>query len=439
MATLVYNPMQMEAHSILRQGKNLLLLSPTGSGKTLAFLLPITERIHHQSDALQVVVIVPTRELAQQIEQVWRNLDKKVRIQSCYGGRSTMDEHRRYRHFCPQAIVATPGRLLDHLRKENFLPMGVRTVVVDEYDKCLELGFREELGEISKYFLQTPQVALTSATRLVPSLDTDANPKSASRLPFERVYHELNFLSNEAELHARLTTKLLHSPEKDKLSTLLRLLGSEVGQRAIVFLSHRESVKRVELALKQHGVSHVAYHGGLTQEARERALYLFRAEAVNVLISTDLAARGLDIPNLSLIVHYHLPMDEAAFKHRSGRTARWDQTGTSVLILAPDEQPPAYLGDCQTLTLPDVPLCFTQPQWTMLYIGRGKKDKLSKTDVLGFLCKKAQLKAQQIGRIDIAEHASYVAVKREVLRSLYRNIAGEKIKGMKTIIEEMKK
>lgn len=443
-------PMQEAAGAALRRRENLLLLSPTGSGKTLAFLLPLIDEVsgrtaadensspakaRREADSVQAVIIVPSRELAVQIEDVFRQQIRErklpLRGMALYGGRPTMDEHRTLREVHPDVIFATPGRLLDHLAKGNFSVDKVRMLVIDEYDKCLELGFRDEMDRIADAFAFCKQVALTSATR------TD----ETALVLENRRFTTISFLDEAAELAARLTLNIVPSPEKDKLPTLARLLSRIGTEQAIVFVAHRESAERIGKYLSAEKFQAAVYHGGMEQDRRERALYRFRAGAANVLVSTDLAARGLDIPDVRHIIHYHLPLDEATFTHRTGRTARWDETGAVYLITGPEESVPEFVDaeTAATIGVEGVRIKAHQPRWTLLYIGRGKKDKLSRADILGFLCKKGGLTAAQIGRIDLAAHAAYAAVERTAVKQMLQQIAGEKIKGMRTIIEPIRR
>lgn len=433
--------MQEAAHAAIRQSKNVMLLSPTGSGKTLAFLLPLLEMMDESRDCVQAVVVVPTRELAQQIEAVFREQIREqhlnLRGMSLYGGRPTMDEHRTLREVKPQVVFATPGRLIDHIEKGNMTTELARLLVVDEYDKCLELGFRDEMDHIAAIFRRCPQMVLTSAT----AFDAEGAEEGSepARLLVGREIETLDFLDAAAELQERLSVHIVASPAKDKLETLARLLSRLGTEQSIVFVAHRESAERIGKYLAGEKFAAVVYHGGMEQERRERALYRFRSGAATILVSTDLAARGLDIPTVRHIVHYHLPLDEATFTHRTGRTARWEATGAAYLIVGPEERVPEFVdAAAETLSVDKVRIHARQPQWTLLYIGRGKKDKLSRADILGFLCKKGGLTSQQIGRIDLAAHAAYVAVERTAVKGLLQQIAGEKIKNMRTIIEPIR-
>lgn len=424
-------PMQEKMGKAAIQQGGVVLLSPTGSGKTLAYLLPLVSLVNPANDALQAAVVLPTRELAQQSEDVLKRMKTGLRSMALYGGRPAMDEHRIMRELKPQIVFATPGRLLDHLGKENLSPYAVKSLVIDEFDKCLELGFQEEMESLLKYFTKATHCWLTSAT------DAEAIPAFMQKIAPN--FKTLNYLDGDNDTKLRIEVQQVLSPQKDKLETLGRLLTTLKGQPAIVFVGYRESAERVGKWLRQNGFFAEVYHGGMEQDWRERALYKFRNGSANVLVSTDLAARGLDIPEVKVVIHYHLPLKEEDYTHRNGRTARWDAQGAIYLLLGPEEHCPEYAGSLSTLRVDDVVLLKPLPPvFTTLYIGRGKREKLSKGDVLGFLCKKGGLKNDEIGRIDISAHHAYVAVARKKVKALLRQVSGEKIKGMKTLVEEIR-
>ena len=425
--------MQEKAYETIKSGKNTTLLSPTGTGKTLAYLLPIIEKIKVEQNVLQVVIILPSRELALQSNEVFQRMKlKEIRSICLYGGRPTINEHRQIREIKPQLIFATPGRLLDHIEKDNIFTGAVHTLIIDEFDKCLELGFQEDMDKIIRKLPHIKQRIFTSATNIEEIPDFAFPEKRAKESTI------LNYLTTTENSEAKSELYAIKSPSKDKLETLGRLLSSFRGEPSIVFVAYRESVARILAYLKENKISCVDYHGGKEQEFRERNLYRFRAGSFNVLVATDLAARGLDIPEVRHVVQYHLTNKEEEFIHRSGRTARWDNTGSNYLLIGPEENIPDYIKEYKNLDVSDTTIKAYAPLWSSLYIGRGKKDKLSKGDILGFLCKKGNLKSTEIGRIDITSHQSYVAVKRNKVKQLLQMISGEKIKGMKTLIEPMK-
>jgi len=430
------NPMQLATLEAYGVDKNLVLLSPTGSGKTIAFLLPLVLRLNPENDNVQAVVMVPSRELALQIETVFKQMGTPFRVMSCYGGRPAMDEHRTMNGIHPQVIVGTPGRMNDHLQKRNFNAKAVTTLVIDEFDKCLEFGFQDEMSEVISKLPSLKKRVLLSATDAeeIPQFTGVATTDEGKLLKNKVI--KLDFSqSNYGASHLML--QVVPSPEKDKLETLYRLLCQLGNHSSLVFVNYRESVERVTGYLQAKRFPCDMFHGGMEQDDRERSLYKFRNGTCPVLVSTDLAARGLDIPGIDNVIHYHLPVNEESFIHRNGRTARWDATGQSYLILGPEEHLPEYV-DADTLVyeLPDETPKPPKQEWATIYIGRGKKDKLNKVDVVGFFYKKGRLDRNDVGQVDVKDHYAFVAVKRSKVNQLLQLVAGEKIKGMRTIIEE---
>ena len=425
------NPMQETTRdAITHTAKDLMVLSPTGSGKTLAYLLPLTQLLDADSDELQAVVIVPGRELALQSVNVLQGFGSGLRGYACYGGRPTMDEHRQLRQVRPQIVFATPGRLHDHLDKQNLHTGQVRWIVIDEFDKCLEMGFHDEMERLISRLPRCARQILLSATPAEEMQSQDI---------LRNQFAVLNFIPRDEQVPTRVNIYEVRSPEKDKLNTLARLL-CQLGQGStIVFLNYRDGVERTAGFLCQCGFTVSTFHGGLDQRQREAALYRFSNGSANILVSTDLASRGLDIPNIQHIVHYHLPENEDGYVHRVGRTARWDARGDSYFVLGPDEQIPDYVDtDVHVYPLTNDPLPIPQPVMGTIYVGKGKKDKISKGDIVGLLCKKGGLRSSEIGRIDIKDYYAYVAVPAGHLQAVLRQINGEKIKGIKTRFEQVR-
>ena len=426
------NEMQQHAaEAITGTDGDVVLLSPTGTGKTLAYLLPLVQLVDASRDSVQALVITPGRELALQSQQVLQSMGSGIRSTACYGGRAAMDEHRVIKDVRPQIVFGTPGRLNDHLDKETISRYDIRYLIIDEFDKCLEMGFQAEMQKLIKSLPGLQRRILLSAT-------------NAEQIPqfvnMARKGTLIDFLPDDEQTSERVTLYEVHSPQKDKLDTLRQLLLSMGNESSIVFLNYRESVERVNSYLVEQGFTTSCFHGGLEQRQREDQLYRFSNGSANVLVATDLASRGLDIPNIQNIVHYHLPESQEGYIHRVGRTARWDATGRTYFILNSQEHIPDYVeGDVVPYTATESqqtepPL----PRMATLYIGKGKKDKLSKGDIVGFLCKKGGLTADEIGRIDVKGRYTYAAVKREKLQQVLRLTQGEKIKGLKTIVEEIR-
>nr|WP_321517356.1 DEAD/DEAH box helicase [uncultured Bacteroides sp.] len=420
------NPMQEASLRANSQGKDVILLSPTGSGKTLAFLLPLLQELKPEDDTIQSMVMVPSRELALQIESVFKAMNTGFKTCCCYGGHPISDEKKSILGNHPAIIIGTPGRINDHLTKGNFSPDSIHTLVIDEFDKSLEYGFHDEMSEIIAQLPGLKKRILLSAT------DAEEIPEFTGMNEIIK----LDFLVDDEEV-ARLKLMKVISPDKDKLETLFRLLCMLGSSSTIVFCNHRDAVERVSDYLASKGLDNEFFHGGMEQPDRERALYKFRNGSCHVFVSTDLASRGLDIPEIENIIHYHIPINEDAFTHRNGRTARWDAEGTSYIILNDDETLPVYVTEePEIFNLPKTTPRPVKPLWVTLYIGKGKKDKVNKIDIIGFLYKKGQLAKEDLGQIDVKEHFAFVAIRRSKLNQTLNLIQGEKIKGIKAKIEE---
>ena len=400
--------------------KDLLLLSPTGSGKTLAFLLPLLTTLTEEEKKIQALIIAPSRELAIQIETVFRSLGAGYKVNCCYGGHPLRIESRSLEHP-PTVLIGTPGRILDHLDRGNIQLDGVRTWVLDEFDKSLELGFLDEMKKIASHLPNVRRRVLTSATEAVEVPDF-----VGMRRPIR-----LSFLKGTKEVKG-LTLRVVKSPVKDKLETLYKLLGELKGESSLVFCNYRETVERVSDYLTKMGVENGCFHGGMEQLDRERALAYFRNGSITVFISTDLASRGLDIADVKHVIHYHLPVNEEAYVHRNGRTARMHAEGDAYLILNETETVPEDVTrEPDEFFLPNVAKKPVVSEWKTIVINRGKRDKLSKKDVVGFLFQKGGLDKEDLGIVEIKESCAFAAVKREKVKGLLARIRDEKIKNMR--------
>lgn len=417
------NEMQLASLEANQEGNDSILLADTGSGKTLGFLLPVLQLLDPANPKTQALIIVPSRELALQIEQVFKTMGTGFKVSCCYGGHLRETEENNLLQ-APALIIGTPGRLADHLRRGNIKPEAIVTLVLDEFDKTLELGFQEEVSFIIGTLKSLKKRILTSATEAleIPAFIGLNNPV------------KLNYLSGEKS--AALAIQLLKSDDKDKLDTLFRLICQLGNRSMVIFCNHRESVDRTSAFLKEKGIVNVFYHGALEQPERDSALCKFRNGTSNVLVTTDLASRGLDIPNIRYIIHYHLPSSEEVFIHRNGRTARMEASGTAILILSPDEKLPAYIDrDTEQIELPETAVVPEKPKWSTLFIAAGKKDKVNKVDVVGFLTNRGQLKKEDIGLIEVKDFFSYVAVRKSKVSHTLQSIKNEKIKNKKVKID----
>jgi superfamily II DNA/RNA helicase len=421
------NDMQKQMLETAVSGTDCLLLSPTGSGKTLAFLLPLWQMIETKPSEERVLIVVPARELAEQIADVWQRLHTGRRVICCYGGHDLRTEAQDLSSLPPYSIlVGTPGRLLDHADRGHFQPETITRLVLDEYDKILELGFEEEMKALVGKLSGILQRILTSATHNMP-IAPWLGMKNWKQIDFES--------KTEATTDTRtpkFTFRLVKSPIADKLETLHDLLCTlEDGSKAIVFSNYRESSERIAHFLIDHGIACALYHGGLEQPQRDKAMIRFRNQSIRVLVSTDLASRGLDIPEVDYIIHYHLPSSEEAYTHRNGRTARAGAEGSVCFILGPDEQLPAYVNE-KPVYFNLRPRDWKRAEWDTIYIGRGKREKISRGDVLGFFSRNGGIDGSQIGRIDVLDHCAFCAIRSEVADDVLSKVRGLKIKGEKT-------
>ncbi len=414
------NAMQEATISSCNDNNDIILLAPTGSGKTLAYLIPLLSRIVPQQGHTQAAIIVPTRELAQQVEQVARTLSSGCRIVCCYGGHSFRDEARSL-ECTADVVIGTPGRLLDHTQRERLQLDRVHTLVLDEFDKSLELGFHSEMRSLVRPMKHLTLRLLTSATDLTELPDFVAMPRAT------KLYYIDS--SKRAEQKERLAVYNVASPEKDKLATLYELLCRIDDSPTLIFCNQRESVERVAGFLKKQGVVCAAFHGGMEQPDRERALCRFRNRSANICVATDLAARGLDITAVGHVIHYHLPLDAEAYTHRNGRTARMDAEGNAYLIVAPQEELPMYIENVRYLRLDDKPHRPTVPAMETIHFAAGKREKLSKGDILGFLTQVCGLQADEVGLIEVKDHYSYAAIARKRIGEVLAKARTEKIKG----------
>ncbi len=417
------NEMQLAAIEAGKKEQDVVLLSDTGSGKTLAFLLPVLQLLDPANKKTQAMIIVPSRELALQIDDVFRSMVTGFKVTVCYGGHKRETEENNLLE-APALIIGTCGRLADHIRRGNIQTDSIETLVLDEFDKSIELGFQEELSFIMGSLKGLKKRILTSAT------DSLEIPDYIGL----KAHEVLNFSTGEKA--EALAVKWVKSDEDDKIATLYRLICYFGNRSTIVFCNHRESVERTSSMLKDRSITNVFYHGAMEQQERDVALCKFRNGTSNILVTTDLAARGLDIPNIRYIVHYHLPHTEDIFTHRNGRTARMDASGTAVLILSPDEKMPAYVpADIEEIELPETAVLPESPKWSTLFIGGGKKNKINKVDIVGFLTNKGALKKEDVGLIEVNDFFSFAGIRKSRMSDVLQRVKNEKIKNQKVKID----
>ena len=422
------NEMQDRAQDAILHDNNILLLSPTGSGKTLAFLLPILELLQPEILSVQCLILVPSRELGLQIEQVWKKMGTDYKVNVCYGGHAIDTEIKNLSNP-PAVLIGTPGRIADHIDRGTFRLDKIQTMVLDEFDKSLQLGFHEQMSFIIGKLSKLNKRILVSATSdiEIPKYTRVVNPTILDFIP-------------ENEEESNLAMKLVVSKEKDKIGSLFQLICSLKSEAAIVFCNHRDAAERISDTLNEKGIYSTYYHGGMDQDERERALIQFRNGSVSYLITTDLAARGLDIPEMNHVIHYHLPLKEDEFTHRNGRTARMTASGTAYVIAHDSEKKMEYLDyGMDVYQLPTSLVLPKPPLYQTIYVSGGKKNKLNKIDIVGFFSQKGKLEKGDLGLIEVKDFISFAAVKFNKVKDLLHNIRDEKMKGKKFKIEVARK
>lgn len=410
------NPMQEEAQLAITTCSEVVLLSPTGTGKTLAFLLPIISELDAESEEIQVLILVPSRELAIQIEQVVREMGTGFKTNAAYGGRPFSKDKMQLKHR-PAILIGTPGRVADHIRRRTFSTNFIKTLVLDEFDKSLEVGFEKEMDEILTALRRVEKKVLTSATQGVeiPAFVGLKNPAS------------VNYLEDGVK---KLTIKAIISPSKDKLETLVKALAHLKNQPGIVFCNYKNSIERVSNYLTENGINHGCFHGGMEQHDRERALIQFRNGTYQTILATDLAARGIDISELKYILHYHLPTKSHEFVHRNGRTARMNSEGIAYVLKWEEEELPDFIGKLETENLEERPLP-KKSEWATVFVSGGRKDKISKGDIAGLFFQQGELKNDEVGIIELKNDCSFVAVKADRVKHLIKMTDNTRLKKKK--------
>ena len=416
------NPMQEEAFLSISSIDNTVLLSPTGTGKTLAFLLPTINNLSTKCENVQLLILVPSRELAIQIEQVVREMGSGFKVNAVYGGRPFSKDKIELAH-APAILIGTPGRVTDHLRRETFLVEDIKTLVLDEFDKSLEIGFEKEMSAILASLPNIKKRILTSATQ-------DMKIPRFVGLENEIV---IDYLDTKT---SNLVVKKVISPEKNKLQTLVDLLHSIGNKPGIVFCNFKDTIQYVSDFLLENNIPHGCFYGGMEQIDRERALIKFRNGTHQIIIATDLAARGLDIPELNFIIHYQLPLKAEEFTHRNGRTARMNAQGTAYVLQWENEYLPEFITSTQIEKLGGK-TSKIKSEWSTLFISGGRKDKISKGDIAGLFFKQGNLQRNELGVIELKQDCAFVAVPKVKLETIIANTNNTRLKKKKVRVHEV--
>jgi superfamily II DNA/RNA helicase len=409
------NAMQHEAMNTIPKSPNTVLLSPTGSGKTVAFLLPIIQQLDPDCNEIQAMILVPSRELAIQIEQVMRKMGSGYKVNAVYGGRAGSKDKLELKHR-PAVLIGTPGRIAAHFYKESFSTEDIKTLVLDEFDKSLEVGFEVDMKEILRELPNVNKRILTSATfgvEIPRFLDLD-NPIT------------IDYLEKES---SQLALKTVVASDKTKLKTLVDTLCHIGNQPGIIFCNFKDTINQVSEYLWENKISHGCFYGGMEQIDREKTLIKFRNGTHQIIIATDLAARGIDIPEMKFIIHFQLPSRVEEFTHRNGRTARMNAEGTAY-VLVWDGNIPKYVNAPDVQKIQNAPIP-SPTGWETLFITGGRKDKISKGDIAGLFCKQGKLSNDDIGNIELQSNCSYVSVKSSKIDQLIPLVHNTRLKKKK--------
>lgn len=411
------NPMQEEALAVIEKTENTVLLSPTGTGKTVAFLLPIINSLDAESNEVQALILVPSRELAIQIEQVVRAMGSGFKVNAVYGGRAISKDKIELKHT-PAILIGTPGRISDHFNAERFSKDSIKILVLDEYDKSLETGFEVEMNAIISELPRLKKRILTSATQGV---------KIPNFVGLERPM-VVNYLHKKAI--SNLSLKIVLASDKDKLKTLVELLRYIGNEPGIIFCNFKDSIDTVSAYLNKSQITHTCFSGGMEQRDRERSLIKFRNGTSQVLIATDLAARGIDVPEMKYIIHYELPRAVEEFTHRNGRTARVNEKGTAYVLQHEQERMPSFIPKDKPISISKKAAPTTQ-FWETLFISGGRKDKISKGDIAGLFFKQGEINKDQLGIIELKHDCAFVAVPVSLASSLVGKLNNSRLKKKK--------
>ncbi|WP_109437408.1 DEAD/DEAH box helicase [Aquimarina sp. AU119] len=414
------NPMQEEALVAVEHTDNTIILSPTGTGKTLAFLLPVISGMDPDCTDIQALILVPSRELAIQIEQVVREMGSGYKVNAVYGGRSISKDKVELKHT-PAILIGTPGRVADHFSRERFSKENIKTLILDEFDKSLEIGFEYEMRGIINALPNIRKRILTSATQEIdiPDFVQLENPTI------------VNYLKEGV---SNLAIKTIISPSKDKLNTLVSVLNHIGNQPGIIFCNLKDTIKDVSDFLDKNNISHGCFYGGMEQKDRERSLIKFRNGTHQIIIATDLAARGIDIPEIKFIIHYQLPIKMEEFTHRNGRTARVDAKGTAYVLKWEKEYLPDFIKNAEIEVINDQSVQRPSQYWQTLFISGGRKDKISKGDIAGLFFKQGKIDKDQLGVIELKQDCTFVAVPASIANQLVANLNNSRLKKKKVRI-----
>lgn len=434
-------PIQSQGIPLLLDGKDIVGRSKTGSGKTAAFILPILQNLNLKQRTVQALILCPTRELSVQVSKEARKFGRRLnelQVVAVYGGVPAREQIISMQSG-PQVIVGTPGRVLDLIDRRVLDLHDVKTFILDEADKMLEMGFEDELLNVVERLPRDRQTALFSAT--FP--DT---LKSISR-KYQKKPVEVKIEGADDTTVAIEQIVYDYEDTDDKIGMLMRILQQHPTDSTLVFCNQKITVNEIVAKFTEQGVPCGALHGDLEQKDRDKVVSLFRNNSYRILIATDVAARGLDIEDLELVINFDFPQQAETYVHRIGRTGRAGKSGTAILLAKPNETlkilelEHATKGKFQRPKLGfkhqhNIATSHSIAAMQTISIGAGRKDKLRPGDILGALTNPAVgLKAADVGKIEVKDHHSFVAVNATHASAVLKKLRETKIKGKKFTIK----
>ena len=423
-------PIQAQSLPAILQGKDVIAKAKTGSGKTAAFGLGLLNKINPRFFGVQALVLCPTRELADQVGKEIRRLARatsNIKLVLLCGGKPFGPQVGSLEHGA-HIVVGTPGRIQDHLRKSTLKLDGLTTLVLDEADRMLDMGFIDVMQEIIEQTPSSRQTLLFSATY----------PDTIQQIS-KRFQKKPLMVTVESDHQSNVIEQLFYEVKKhERNNSLLALFEHYQPESTVVFCHTKKQCDEVAIWLRDHQIEALAIHGGLEQRERDQVLVRFANNSCSVLVATDVAARGLDIKALQAVINYELPRDPEIYVHRIGRTGRAGEKGIALSLFTESEHVRVKaIGDYQKKpSIIDVPASLDrdpgfslQPQMVTIQLDAGRKNKVRPGDILGALTGDAVLMGSQIGKIDIFDMSSYVAVERTALRQAMNYLAQGKVKG----------
>lgn len=435
----VMTPIQAQSLPAILAGRDVLAQAKTGSGKTAAFALGLLHRLDPRSGQTQALVLCPTRELAEQVSNEIRRLARALpntKLTTLCGGKPMAAQITSLEH-APHIVVGTPGRILAHLEKGSLDLGGIKTLVLDEADRMLDMGFYDDIMQIIGKTPAQRQTLLFSATY----------PDEIQYISAGVQRDPLDVRTETAPDNRKIEQIFYEIDKGERSKTLVALLQHYNPESAVVFCNRKQQCQELADDLWQQGFHALALHGDLEQKDRDQVLIQFANKSSSILIATDVAARGIDIKELPVVINYELSPDPEIYIHRIGRTGRAGNKGLAISLFMASEAPKvAAIETCQnspvriasTSTLKARENYRLSPPMVTLSMNGGRKDKLRAGDILGALTANNALPGKQIGKIDIADKFAYVAVERQIAKQALKILGEGKIKGRKFKIRKLR-